>query len=72
MRNDDWISELYHLEERKVKFNEKNFYTNKEGMKVMTEEYHIMRGSCCGSGCKHCPYYPPHQKMNVNLRNDLK
>ncbi len=23
---------------------------------VFTEWYHRKRGSCCGSGCRHCPY----------------
>ncbi|MGA3048697.1 MAG: DUF5522 domain-containing protein [Terracidiphilus sp.] len=23
---------------------------------VFTEAYHLKRGFCCGSGCRHCPY----------------
>ncbi|MBI2682806.1 MAG: hypothetical protein HYX26_06245 [Acidobacteriales bacterium] len=23
---------------------------------VFTAEYHLRRGSCCQSGCRHCPY----------------
>jgi hypothetical protein len=23
---------------------------------VFTASYHLRRGSCCGSGCRHCPY----------------
>ncbi|MGA7343915.1 MAG: DUF5522 domain-containing protein [Terracidiphilus sp.] len=23
---------------------------------VFTGAYHLKRGSCCGSGCRHCPY----------------
>jgi|CZKL01.1.fsa_nt_gi hypothetical protein len=23
---------------------------------VFTETYHLKRGYCCGSGCRHCPY----------------
>lgn len=23
---------------------------------VFTEAYHRRRGTCCGSGCRHCPY----------------
>ncbi|HEX3987626.1 MAG TPA: DUF5522 domain-containing protein [Acidobacteriaceae bacterium] len=23
---------------------------------VFTEAYHRRRGSCCGSGCRHCPW----------------
>ena len=25
---------------------------------VFTAAYHLKRGSCCGSGCRHCPYQP--------------
>ena len=23
---------------------------------VFTASYHLKRGYCCGSGCRHCPY----------------
>ncbi len=23
---------------------------------VFTEKYHLERGHCCQSGCRHCPY----------------
>ena len=23
---------------------------------VFTEAYHMKRGYCCGSGCRHCPF----------------
>ena len=23
---------------------------------VFTARYHLRRGSCCGNGCRHCPY----------------
>ncbi|MFC6646642.1 DUF5522 domain-containing protein [Granulicella cerasi] len=26
------------------------------GFMVFTEQYHLRRGYCCGSGCRHCPY----------------
>ena len=26
------------------------------GLMVMTEQYHLKRGVCCGSKCRHCPY----------------
>src|SRR5262245_39579672 len=25
---------------------------------VFTRRYHLKRGYCCGSGCRHCPYDP--------------
>ena len=38
-----------------IKENE-DFYYNELGYKVFTEKYHLKRGYCCKSGCKHCPY----------------
>ncbi|HET7104924.1 MAG TPA: DUF5522 domain-containing protein [Terracidiphilus sp.] len=26
---------------------------------VFTAAYHLKRGYCCNSGCRHCPYQPP-------------
>ena len=31
-------------------------YYIENGNWVFTETYHILRGSCCQSGCRHCPY----------------
>jgi hypothetical protein len=31
-------------------------YYIERGMVVFTARYHLKRGSCCGSGCRHCPY----------------
>lgn len=33
-----------------------DFYYSTEGYKVFTETFHLKRGYCCKSGCKHCPY----------------
>ena len=33
-----------------------DYYFNEEGLMVFTEAFHLRRGSCCKSGCKHCPY----------------
>jgi len=30
------------------------------GLLVYTAAYHLKRGLCCGSGCRHCPYEPRH------------
>ncbi|MEQ8362645.1 MAG: DUF5522 domain-containing protein [Cyclobacteriaceae bacterium] len=32
-----------------------DFYME-SGMYVFTKWYHIKRGYCCNSGCRHCPY----------------
>lgn len=33
-----------------------DFYFNEKGLMVLTEKYHLKRGTCCGNRCKHCPY----------------
>jgi hypothetical protein len=33
-----------------------DFYLSEEGYKVFTEKYHLKRGYCCESGCRHCPF----------------
>ena len=33
-----------------------HYYINEEGYVVLTEQYHLEKGYCCGNGCKHCPY----------------
>ena len=68
-RDDDWISELHYKEFTKPKLSGEDFYW-KNGTMVMTEQYHKKRGSCCGNGCKHCPFSPPHLKMNKKLKED--
>lgn len=32
-----------------------DFYIE-SGRYVFTKLYHLKRGYCCGSGCRHCPY----------------
>jgi hypothetical protein len=31
-------------------------YYNEHGFMVFTELYHLHRGACCNSGCRHCAY----------------
>jgi hypothetical protein len=33
-----------------------DFYFNEKGYRIFTEKYHLKRGYCCKSGCKHCPF----------------
>lgn len=33
-----------------------DYYKTADGYIVFTEQYHLKRGYCCKSGCKHCPY----------------
>jgi hypothetical protein len=43
-------------------------YSFENGLSVYTAAYHLKRGSCCGSGCLHCPYEPKHRKGNTQVR----
>lgn len=38
------------------KFDKEDYYMTPEGYLVFTEKYHLKRGYCCQSGCKHCPW----------------
>ena len=38
------------------KFKNEDYYINQDGYRIFTEKYHLKRGYCCKSGCKHCPY----------------
>ena len=58
----DWIYQLYVQEQirkepidQRTKLQTEDFYYE-DGKMVMTKEYHLKRGTCCGNGCKHCPY----------------
>ncbi|HEY8403566.1 MAG TPA: DUF5522 domain-containing protein [Flavobacteriales bacterium] len=42
--------------DNKTNENEPDYYVTEEGFIVFTESYHLKRGYCCQSGCKHCPY----------------
>jgi hypothetical protein len=33
---------------------------------VFTAAYHLKRGYCCGSGCRHCPYRDDETKDSNN------
>ena len=33
-------------------------YYVENGRYVFTAAYHLARGHCCESGCRHCPYRP--------------
>ena len=47
----DWIEKLYY----ELGSSEPDYYIE-NGKRVFTKTYHLKRGYCCGSGCRHCPY----------------
>lgn len=44
-------------------------YYLENGLMVFTERFHARRGTCCGSGCRHCPY--AHEKVPEARRGGL-
>lgn len=45
-----------------------DFYVE-NGLLVYTAAYHLKRGYCCGSGCRHCPYEPRHVEGTTQIRS---
>jgi hypothetical protein len=44
-----------------------DFYLE-NGLVVFTAAFHIRRGFCCGSVCRHCPYEPKHEAGTTQVR----
>jgi hypothetical protein len=42
--------------EAAVDAGEPGYTDPRTGLYVMTARHHWERGSCCASGCRHCPY----------------
>jgi len=51
------------------KITDEKFYYLENGKVVFTPEYHMARGSCCGSKCRHCPFEPKYVKGNTKLES---
>ena len=51
---------------RKTELIENLDYYLENGVFVFTEFYHLERGYCCESGCRHCPYSFNLQKKTKN------
>ncbi len=43
-----------------------DYYLSEEGYWIFTEKYHLERGYCCKTGCKHCPF------KNKNINSNIK
>jgi hypothetical protein len=65
----DWIIQQDVMERTRNKLLPTDFYWE-QGRMIFTESYHSRRGSCCGSGCRHCPYEPSHQQGNTTLKKE--
>jgi Family of unknown function (DUF5522) len=52
------------MEDNKDYYIENGFY-------VFTEQYHLKRGYCCKSGCRHCPWSYK-KKINKSESQDIQ
>jgi hypothetical protein len=52
-------------------FEEGKDYYLENGAIVLTERYHKKRGTCCGSGCRHCCFDPIHQKGSKIIKENF-
>lgn len=43
-------------------------YYVESGLYVFTAAYHLKRGYCCGSRCRHCPYPEEVQAQAIRRR----
>jgi hypothetical protein len=58
-------------------FGEADYYVNENGLITFTSNYHLKRGYCCGSGCRHCPFDyesvpEPKRSRLIENRNNTK
>ncbi|KAK6107371.1 Ribosomal protein L14p/L23e family protein [Brugia pahangi] len=57
---DIYMAHLKAIRERRLSYNDP-----KKGFLVMTVSQHLLRGKCCGSGCRHCPYQHENAALQI-------
>ena len=50
------MKEDFSMFSKRKDMDSKDYYLSDDGYIVFTESYHLKRGCCCKSSCKHCPY----------------
>lgn len=54
--SDPAYDEILSAHARAMAAGEPGYLDPASGLYVMTAAYHADRGTCCGNGCRHCPY----------------
>jgi hypothetical protein len=55
-----------------------DFYYNELGYIVLTAQYHLEKGTCCGNGCLNCPFdytsvpEPRRSELRAERRHEKK
>ena len=58
---------------KNIPIEEGDYYLTPEGYRCFTEQYHLRRGYCCESGCRHCPYgYDPSTTLRTGKKASSK
>jgi hypothetical protein len=55
----------------KKEFEEDKQYYLENSKVVFTELYHVDRGFCCGSKCRHCPFDPMFESGQEKIREEF-
>ncbi len=63
------MSEDFSMFSKRKKMDDEDYYLSPDGFIVFTEQYHLKRGYCCKSGCKHCPYGFNKKTGAINNKN---
>lgn len=50
------FEKIINAHEKACSKNEESYIDPITGYQVFTVIYHLKRGFCCNSGCRHCPY----------------
>lgn len=56
------------LHDQAVAAGEDTYVDPGTGYDVFTSAFHLARGTCCGSACRHCPF--EHVNVPVALRRE--
>jgi Family of unknown function (DUF5522) len=51
------------------KFDKEDYYLSEDGFIVFTEAYHLKRGYCCQSNCRHCPWKKKESADKKQVKN---
>ena len=57
------MGEIEDIEDIIFIHDNKKYYLDKSGFRVMTSYFLLQSGKCCGNKCRHCPY------GHINVKN---
>jgi hypothetical protein len=59
-----------HMENPPALVQGRDYYVDPDGLYVFTAAYLLARGTCCRSGCRHCPYgFRPESSSNEGIED---